>query len=94
MWGYVSLPKGPKIKKPRQETVAPPLEPIPEDEAAPLTSNPGKTSGNGRSSYNKYDEGNKAKIKILKYQFKHSEAKSSLKLPRANALLTLYSYAR
>ena len=40
--------------------VAPPLEPIPEDEAAPLTLNPGKTSGNGRSSYNKYDEGNKA----------------------------------
>ena len=28
------------------------------------------------------------KIKILKYHFKHSEAKSSLKLPRANSLLT------
>ena len=28
------------------------------------------------------------KIKILKYQFKHSEAKSSLKLARADELLT------
>ena len=45
--------------------VAPPLEPIPEDEAAPLTSNPGKTSGNNRSSYNKYDEGNKASAMAL-----------------------------
>ena len=40
--------------------VAPPLEPIPEDEEAPLILNPGKTSGNGRGSYNKYDEGNNA----------------------------------
>ena len=40
--------------------VAPPLEPIPEDETAPLTLNPRKTAGNGRSSYSKYDIGNKA----------------------------------
>ena len=30
------------------------------------------------------------KIKILKYHFKHSEAKSSLKVPCVNALLTDY----
>ena len=45
--------------------VASPLEPIPEDEAAPLTLNAGKTSGNGCSSYNKYDEGNKASAMAL-----------------------------
>ena len=50
MWGYVSLPRGPKIKEPRPEMVAPPLESIPEDEEAPLILNPGKTSGNGCSS--------------------------------------------
>ena len=60
MWGYVSLPRGPKIKESRPEMVASPLEPIPEDEAAPLTLSAGKTSGNSRSSYNKYDEENKA----------------------------------
>ena len=45
--------------------VASPLEPIPEVEAASLTLNPGKTSGYGRSSYKKYDEGNKASAMAL-----------------------------
>ena len=48
MWGYMSLPKGPKIKikKSRLGMVAPPLEPISEDMevAAPLTSNPVKNT--------------------------------------------------
>ena len=61
MWGYVSLPKGPKKKKSRPGMVGPPLEPISEDKevAAPLT-NPVKTPGNDRGSYSKYDEGMKA----------------------------------
>ena len=45
--------------------VAPPLKPIPKDEAAPLTSKPRKTSETNQSSYNKYDEGNKASAMAL-----------------------------
>ena len=66
MWGYMSLPKGPKKKKSRPGMVGPPLEPISEDKevAAPLT-NPVKTPGNDRGSYSKYDEGMKASAMAL-----------------------------
>ena len=66
MWGFVSLPKGPKVKKSRPGMVGPPLEPISEDKevAAPLT-NPVKTPGNDRGSYSKYDEGMKASAMAL-----------------------------